>query len=58
MIVFAYILSFQITLYVEDVTSAFKDDESLYDEKETYILGYSPSILSNKSKVRIEINLN
>ena len=38
---------FQITIHVEDVTPAFKDDDSIYDEKDTYVLGYSPSKLEN-----------
>merc|ERR1712012_617482 len=33
----------EITIHVEEVSSALRDDDSIYNEKETYVLGYSPS---------------
>ena len=47
------ISKFQITIHVEDVTSDVKEDESIYDDKDTYVLGYSPSKLKDSSLVCI-----
>ena len=47
------ILKLQITIHVEDVTLAVKDDDSIYDDKDTYVLIYSPSKLEDPSLVSI-----
>ena len=49
------IAKFQITIHVEEVKSALKDDDSWYNEKETYVLGYSPSKFENPSLVSISL---
>ena len=36
---------------VEDVTKKLKEDDDLYDEKDAYILGYSPRILDSAYQV-------
>ena len=36
---------------VEDVTKKLKDDDDLYDEKDAYILGYSPKALDSTYQV-------
>ena len=50
------ISKFQITIHVEDVTSDVKEDDSIYDDKDTYVLGYSPSKLKEPSLVCIYSN--
>ena len=40
-----------MTINVEDMTPTFKDDDSAYDEKEAYVLGYSLSRLENPLQV-------
>ena len=40
---------------VEDVTKKLKDDDDLYDEKDAYILGYSPRILGSAYQVILYI---
>ena len=40
---------------VEDVTKKLKEDDDLYDEKDAYILGYSPTILDSAYQVILHI---